>query len=167
LLGRIHLLSTILKLKVRGLPPVDRHLTRRAPSTIGMQPSGDPRNKSWPSQGDEQMSRRQFLVMVGAAGTALAGYRVAAKAATSGGTIAVTEVKPGEDVFAYIGRVKGGFDQTLYRQVIGAANDFKEGDQAIGVTAADEVTRSNARVLLANTKIKDLHEHPLLVDDLQ
>ena len=25
----------------------------------------------------------------------------------------------------------------------------------------------NARALLTNTKIKDLHEHPLLVDDLQ
>ena len=113
------------------------------------------------------MSRRQFLVMVGAAGAALAGYRVAARAATGGGTIAITEVKPGEDVFAYISRVQGGFDQTLYQQVIGAANDFKEGDQTIGVGAADEATRDNARALLANTKIRDLHEHPLLVDDLQ
>ena len=51
--------------------------------------------------------------------------------------------------------------------MIGAANDFKEGDQTIGVGAADEATRDNARALLANTKIRDLHEHPLLVDDLQ
>ena len=113
------------------------------------------------------MSRRQFLVMVGAASAALAGYRIAARAASGGGTIAVPEVAPGEDVFAYIGRVKGGFDQTLYRQLLGAANDFKEGDQAIGVAAADETTRANARALLANTKIRDLHEHPLLVDELQ
>ena len=97
----------------------------------------------------------------------LQGYKVAARAATGGGTIAITEVKPGEDVFAYIGRVNGGFDQTLYQQVIGAANDFKEGDQTIGVGAADEATRDNARALLTNTKIRDLHEHPLLVDDLQ
>ena len=113
------------------------------------------------------MSRRQFLVMVGAASAALAGYRIAARAASGGGTIAVPEVAPGEDVFAYIGRVKGGFDQTLYRQLLGAANDFKEGDQAIGVAAADATTRANARALLANTKIRDLHEHPLLVDELQ
>ncbi len=113
------------------------------------------------------MSRRQFLVMVGAAGAALAGYRVVARAAPGGGTIAITEVKPGEDVFAYISRIQGGFDQTLYQQVIGAANDFKEGDQTIGVGAADEATRDNARALLTNTKIRDLHEHPLLVDDLQ
>ena len=51
--------------------------------------------------------------------------------------------------------------------MIGAANDFKEGDQAIGVGAEDDETRANARALLTNTKIKDLHEHPLLVDDLQ
>ena len=31
----------------------------------------------------------------------------------------------------------------------------------------DETTRQNARTLLANTKIKDLYEHPLLADDLQ
>ena len=113
------------------------------------------------------MFRRQFLETIGAAGTALAGYRVIAKAAAGAGTIAINQIKPGEDVFGYIGRVKGGFDQTLYCQVIGAANDFKEGDQAIGMAAADEATRGNARALLANTRIRDLHEHPLLVDDLQ
>lgn len=96
--------------------------------------------------------------MVGAAGAALAGYRIAARAASGNGTIAVPEVAPGEDVFAYIGRVKGGFDQTLYRQLLGTANDFKEGDQAIGVAAADETTRANARPLLANTRLRDLHE---------
>lgn len=79
----------------------------------------------------------------------------------------ITDVKPGEDVFAYLIRIKGKFDQKLYQQVIGAANDFKEGDQTIGVGAADEKTRQNARILLSNTKIKDLYEHPLFVDDLQ
>src|SRR5690349_21008721 len=106
-------------------------------------------------------------MMVGAASAALAGYRTLARAASGAGTIAVPEVVPGEDVFTYVGRVKGGFDQTLYRQLLGAANDFKEGDQAIGVAAADETTRTNARVLLANTKIRDLQEHPLLIDELQ
>ncbi|MGD9511230.1 MAG: ethanolamine ammonia-lyase subunit EutB [Geminicoccaceae bacterium] len=105
--------------------------------------------------------------MVGAAGAALAGYRAIARAASDRGTITVGEVKPGEDVFAYVNRMTGGFDQSLYRQLIGAANDFKEGDEAIGVAAADEPSRTNARALLANTRIGDLHEHPLLVDDLQ
>jgi len=34
-------------------------------------------------------------------------------------------IKHGEDVFAYISRVKGSFDQTLYQKVIGAANAFR------------------------------------------
>jgi ethanolamine ammonia-lyase large subunit len=79
----------------------------------------------------------------------------------------IEEVEPDEDVFTYIARMKGGFDQALYQQVIGAGNDFKEGDFAIGVGAADEASRTNARTLLANTKISDLYRHPLLVDDLQ
>ncbi|WAC09159.1 MAG: ethanolamine ammonia-lyase subunit EutB [Thermodesulfobacteriota bacterium] len=83
------------------------------------------------------------------------------------GAVTIKDVKPGEDVFSYIAREKGGFDQTLYQQVIGAANAFKEGDVAIGVGADDEATRQNARTLLANTKIKDLHAHPLLVDSVQ
>ncbi len=79
----------------------------------------------------------------------------------------IADIKPGEDAFAYITRVKGKFDQRLYQQVIGASNAFKEGDQTIGVGAADDKTRQNARILLSNTKIKDLHEHPLLADGLQ
>ena len=83
------------------------------------------------------------------------------------GAITIKKVNQGEDVFASIQRVKGGFDQTLYQQVIGASNAFKEGDQTIGVAADDETTRQNARTLLANTKIKDLYGNPLLADDLQ
>jgi ethanolamine ammonia-lyase large subunit len=80
--------------------------------------------------------------------------------------VAIKDVKPGEDVFKYIERVKGSFDQTLYQQVIGAGNAFKEGDQAIGVGADDNASRENARKLLANTKIKDITEHPLLDDSV-
>jgi len=80
--------------------------------------------------------------------------------------VAIKDVKPGEDVFKYVERVKGSFDQTLYQQVIGAANAFKEGDLAIGVGADDNASRENARKLLANTTIKDITEHPLLNDSL-
>jgi ethanolamine ammonia-lyase large subunit len=117
----------------------------------------------------EGMSRRGFLAMMGAAGVTLAGLTLAARQASAAeaAPVTVTDLKQGEDVFAYISRVKGSFDQKLYPRVIGAANDFKEGDQAIGVGADDEATRKNARALLANTKIKDLYEHPLLVDSVQ
>ena len=85
---------------------------------------------------------------------------------TNSDAITIKDVKPGEDVFKYITRVKGSFDQKLYQQVIGAANPFKEGDKTIGVAADTDASRENARKLLANTKIKDITNHPLLNDDL-
>ncbi len=86
---------------------------------------------------------------------------------TFAGTVTLLDVQKGEDVFSYVKRVKGGFDQTLYRQVIGAANPYKEGDEAIGVAAGDDASRQNARALLANTKVGDLHDNPLFADDQQ
>jgi ethanolamine ammonia-lyase large subunit len=112
--------------------------------------------------------RRDVIAMMGAASSAIAAaHSTVAKAAWDRSAIAIEEVRPGEDVFAHVSRVKGEFDQSLYQQIIGAANDFKEGDQAIGVGAKDEASRKNARALLANTRIRNLHEHPLHVDDLQ
>ena len=74
--------------------------------------------------------------------------------------------KTDEDIFSYINRLNGNFDKTLYRQIVGSANPFKEGDLAQGVAAFNESSRINARRLLANTKIKDLYEKPLFVDDI-
>ena len=71
-----------------------------------------------------------------------------------------------EDVFSYIKRVNGKFDLTLYRKVVGSANYFKEGDVAQGVAAFNESSRLNARILLANTKIRDLCITPLYTDDI-
>jgi ethanolamine ammonia-lyase large subunit len=116
------------------------------------------------------MLRREFLKLCTAAAvipSVVSLETVFAEPATLVVPNTITDVMPGEDVFAYLIRVKGKFDQKLYQQVIGASNDFKEGDQTIGVGAADEKTRQNARILLSNTKIKGLYEHPLFVDDLQ
>ena len=72
----------------------------------------------------------------------------------------IPEVKTGEDVFGYVQRIRGAFDASLYKQVLGAANAFKEGDALVGVAAADETSRENARRLLENTRIADLRQHP-------
>ncbi len=74
--------------------------------------------------------------------------------------------KAGEDVFGYIQRVNGAWDLTLYRQIIGAANAFKEGDQALRIAAANEQSRGFARTLLSHTQIGDLEAHPLFEDGL-
>ncbi len=78
----------------------------------------------------------------------------------------IADVLPGEDVFGYLRRVTWGFDEALYKKVLGAANAFKEGDALVGVAAADETSRARARQLLGNTRLRDLDAHPLLVDDL-
>ena len=121
---------------------------------------------SWIPKENNHLHRRTFLAVMGVAGASLAGLALSTQRAYAE-PIEIKEMKSGEDLFSHIKRVKGEFDQTYYQQVIGAANDFKEGDLTIGVGTSDDATRKNAREILANTKIKDLHEHPLLVDDLQ
>jgi ethanolamine ammonia-lyase large subunit len=44
---------------------------------------------------------------------------------------------------------------------------YKEGGEAIGIVATDFAVRENARSLLSNTRIRELHENCLLEDDLQ
>lgn len=71
----------------------------------------------------------------------------------------------GEDLFQYIIRQKGNFDLTLYRQLLGAANEFKEGDEIAGIAAASEEDRLRARFLLAETRLKDIREHSVFTDE--
>jgi ethanolamine ammonia-lyase large subunit len=78
--------------------------------------------------------------------------------------VSIAEVKPGEDVVAYVTRQRGKFDQDFYKAVIGAANDYKEGDEALGIAADTPATRTNARQLIANTKIGDLADRPMVND---
>ncbi len=80
--------------------------------------------------------------------------------------VRVAELLPGEDLFAYIERLRGGLDLDLLRELIGAANSFKEGDQALGLAAADEASRRGARALLANTRLGALQARPLIDDEL-
>jgi ethanolamine ammonia-lyase large subunit len=70
-----------------------------------------------------------------------------------------------EDIFKYINRINGEFDVRLYRQLVGAANEFKEGDQIAGISAASEAARKSARELIANTLLSDIFEHPLYRDE--
>lgn len=76
----------------------------------------------------------------------------------------IEQPKPGEGILQYIQRVKGGFDPVLYKQIIGAANEFKEGDEIVGVAADTDVSRVHARMLLGKTKLAVIHERPPLED---
>lgn len=48
-------------------------------------------------------------------------------AATSEG-VSIEAPVNGEDIFSYIKRIRGKMDSTIYQQIIGAANEFKEGE---------------------------------------
>lgn len=76
------------------------------------------------------------------------------------------ETKPQEDLFAFMDRTMGKFDRTTYQQLIGAASAFKEGDQILGVAAADEAVRLKARRLLSNTCLGNILKYPLFEDNL-
>lgn len=116
------------------------------------------------------ISRRYFLgtVVGGAAGLGLhvRGWCGRMTDASLPPGVSIAKIKPSEDIFAYVDRVNGSFDATLYKRILGAANDLKEGDQIVGVAAADAASRRNARTLLANTRISDIDTHPLLEDNL-
>ncbi|NUQ65659.1 MAG: ethanolamine ammonia-lyase subunit EutB [Pirellulales bacterium] len=116
-----------------------------------------------------RLNRRQFCGL--AAGGVLGARLVpGALAGLHGGEVSagvrVSQVGEGEDLFAYVRRVQGRFDPTLYRQIIGAANEFKEGDQILGLAAADGQSRHRARILLGNTRVGELAAHPLFHDAL-
>ena len=59
--------------------------------------------------------------------------------------IVVDAPETGEDLFAYIQRKRGNYDVTLYRQLVGAANEFKEGDEIAGIAADNDDSRKAAR----------------------
>jgi len=71
-----------------------------------------------------------------------------------------------EDLPGWVARVSGGWDQTLYRRMLGAANAFKEGDAIVGVAAPDDATRHLSRQLLAATPLAAIDAHPPFTDDL-
>ncbi len=108
---------------------------------------------------DGRMSRRKFCSI-------LAGSLVGSGLLPPLLQARILETKPEEDLFSFMDRTLGKFDRTTYQQLIGAANDFKEGDQIIGVAAADDAVRSKARRLLSNTKLGDILQHPLFEDNL-
>lgn len=73
--------------------------------------------------------------------------------------VAVEEPEAGEDLIQYVHRQRGGWDESLFKQLLGAANEFKEGDAAIGVAAVDDQARQRARLLLGRTPIARLDAH--------
>ncbi len=94
---------------------------------------------------------KEMALGTAAAGIGLAGLSRSVLAAPD-----ITAVIEGESLPAYLLRSFGEVDATLYAQVLGAASEYKEGDEIIGVAAVDEQSRRNARDLLANTSLAEI-----------
>lgn len=118
----------------------------------------------------KQYNRRSFLLRSGFTAGAISffpfSFCVSKPEKLPGTPVKITVPLADEDVFSYIRRVLGKFDQTLYRVIAGSANPFKEGDAAQGIAAFDEESRIHSRELLKNTRIGDIYHNPLYTDDL-
>ncbi|HZN32169.1 MAG TPA: ethanolamine ammonia-lyase subunit EutB [Pirellulaceae bacterium] len=114
------------------------------------------------------MLRRRTLLKaaLGAAAAAATPVASSAEQPVAARGVSLAAALPGEDVFSYLRRTAGGFDDRRYKQILGAANPFKEGDQIVGVAAADAAARETARGLLAATRIEQIDVHPPLEDKL-
>ncbi len=110
------------------------------------------------------MRRRKFIGSL-ALGT-VAATEWAPLTSVSKGAIHLELARPDEDIFSFIDRQSGKLDRETYFRILGNANEFKEGDQIVGVAAPDEAARFTARSLLANTKITDIDANPPLLDGL-
>lgn len=67
---------------------------------------------------------------------------------------------PGEGLIEYVQRTQGHWDEQVYKHLLGAANEFKEGDAIVGVAAIHEPHRQLARQLLTNTRLHEIDAHP-------
>ncbi len=117
------------------------------------------------------INRRIFLYQAGILGINLSllngcDLQSGHPASEQQGGVIIDPPQKGEGLFAYINRQKGEPDLTLYRQIIGAANEFKEGDQALGISAANSQSRAYARTLLSNTQLEELQKTSVFQDEL-
>jgi len=121
------------------------------------------------------MKRRTFLMggtlatgaLHGLGSRALfAGAASSVPASTTPTRVQIRDVKNGEDLFAWLDRVHGRYDVVKYRQVLGAANPYKEGDDAQGLAASDQASRENSSRLIANTTVRSLLAHPIYQDEV-
>jgi len=75
-------------------------------------------------------------------------------------------IQVSESIFEYLQKTHGEFKLDQYQKLIGAANEFKEGDATLNIAARDEEHRQLARQLLTNTSIGELNQQPLFRDEL-
>ncbi|MFO0943010.1 MAG: ethanolamine ammonia-lyase subunit EutB [Pirellulales bacterium] len=74
------------------------------------------------------------------------------------------EPNSGEGLIEYIIRTCGKWDDDRYKQLLGCANEFKEGDEILGIAAKSADERALARELLSHTRLADIDKQAPLQD---
>ena len=110
------------------------------------------------------VTRRDFLN--GLAGTALSVTPSASRISQAALAAVDREPRTDDDIVSFVQMVAGQHDPTLYAQILGAAREFKEGDEAIGVAAESAETRLTARAMLARTRLGEIDRHAPHQDQL-
>lgn len=64
-----------------------------------------------------------------------------------------------EGLIEYVNRTCGKWDEDRYKQLLGCANEFKEGDAILGIAAKSDDERAIARRLLGHTCLADVDKH--------
>ena len=120
----------------------------------------------------KKINRKKFLQQVSLASSALllhacSPINLTQKKETMTVQPSLSNIQTDESIISYIKGIHGQFDLTSYRQLIGAANPFKEGDATLKIAAKDEAHRQLARQLLANTTIQEIDTHIIFQDEVQ
>ncbi len=111
----------------------------------------------------QALGRREFVVAAASAPILSASTLAAA---ASPGRVRVERPGDHESLFGFIDRTAGQFDLQLFRQLLGACNEFKEGDELEGVAADDLASRRNARQLLSSTSLGEFLRHTVFDDEV-
>jgi ethanolamine ammonia-lyase large subunit len=111
------------------------------------------------------MHRRRFLDM------SLSGVSAGLATATWAGSAQAVAVPfpialQGESLVAWVNRTRGKWDEALYKCMLGFANEFKEGDEIVGVAAPSPAVRDQARQLLSQTTLEEIDAYATERDQL-
>ncbi|MBX3448441.1 MAG: ethanolamine ammonia-lyase subunit EutB [Planctomycetaceae bacterium] len=111
------------------------------------------------------LRRRQFLQSLSAL-TLVAATRHGRRTFADDVAETAARGKSNDGLAAYLKREHGDWNEDAYKALLGAANEFKEGDALIGIAARDEAHRQMARRILSRTTLHEIDAHTLQDDEL-
>lgn len=110
------------------------------------------------------LPRRDFITLTSAGALAASGAFDVAADDSPAIDRQIPKPLADEGLVEYVQRTSNGWDEALYKQLLGWANEFKEGDQLLGIAAPDDASRQLARDLLSRTQLQQIDVHAPIRD---